>query len=62
MTAVRVATYLRAALSVAWRAIIGRPCACDWCRLHRTFIRESATAYRAEVRALTAASHEGAPR
>ena len=57
MTAVRIAGYLLAALGVAWRAVIGRPCACDWCRLHRTFIRESATAYRAEVRGLVAPTH-----
>jgi hypothetical protein len=45
--------YLLAAAGVAWRALRGRPCACASCRGHRAFIRESATAYRAEVRSLT---------
>lgn len=53
MTALRAIGYLCAAAGVAWRALTGRPCACESCRAHRVFIRESATAYRAEVRALT---------
>lgn len=52
MTAVRIAAYLRAAAAVAWRAIIGRPCACEFCRAHQDFIRESDDAYQAEVHAL----------
>jgi hypothetical protein len=62
VTAAAIAGYLRAlALGTAahlLRVARGRPCPCDICAGHRAFIRESATAYRAEVRALMA-SHEG---
>jgi len=61
MTAFRVITYLRAAIAVAWRALVGRPCACEFCRDHRAFIRESAAAYRGEVRGLVAGHEGGVP-
>lgn len=54
MTAIGAIGYLRAVIGVAWRALAGRPCACGCCRGHRAFIRESAGAYRAEVRGLIA--------
>lgn len=58
MTVFRVVAYLRTAAGLAWSALRGRPCACEFCRAHRQFIRDTATAYRTEVRAL-AAHHEG---
>lgn len=59
MTAVRALIYLRYAFAVAWSALRGRPCACEFCRAHRAFIAESEPAYRAEVRSLLA-GHQGA--
>lgn len=57
VTVLRAITYLRTAAAVAWRAITGRPCACEFCRAHRQFVRDSANLYRAEVRGLVA-GHE----
>lgn len=59
MTAIRALAYLRAAAGVILSGLRGRPCACEFCRGHRQFIRDSAAAYRAEVRGLIA-DHEGA--
>jgi hypothetical protein len=59
MTALRALAYLRTAAAVAWRAITGRPCACEFCRAHRTFIRGSVNLYRAEVRGLMAPTTRG---
>jgi hypothetical protein len=56
-------SYLRALVagyaSIAVRLLRGRPCPCEFCRDHRAFIRESAAAYRAEVRGLAAAPAGG---
>jgi hypothetical protein len=61
VTIYRALAYLRNAAGVAWRTLKGRPCACDTCRGHRAFIRESATAYRAEVRSLDRRPRGGKP-
>lgn len=51
-------SYLRAVITgyatMIMRVLLGRPCPCEFCRAHRLFIRESAGAYRAEVRGLAA--------
>lgn len=61
MAAFPLLGYLSAAAGVSWRAVTGRPCVCGFCRAHRQFIRDSATAYRAEVRALVAGHEHAAP-
>jgi len=55
---IRALAYLYAAGGLLWSAVRGRPCACEFCRAHRQFIRDSANLYRAEVRGLIA-GHEG---
>lgn len=56
MSAAAMIGYLRIVAagiaSTIWRCLHGRPCPCELCRAHRAFVRESVTAYRAEVRSL----------
>jgi hypothetical protein len=59
MATLALLRYLRVivagAAAIVMRVITDRPCPCEFCRAHRQFVRDSAAAYRAEVRGLPSA-------